>query len=66
MHWKLDVALKEDQSRVHAGFAAQNLSSLRKIALFYLESETASLASIENKQWKAALSTDYLQKVINL
>lgn len=64
LHWKLDVSFKEDQSRTHARNGPQNLSSLRKMALFYLESEPSCLSGLECKQWKAALSIGYLEKVI--
>jgi predicted transposase YbfD/YdcC len=66
LHWKLDVSFKEDQSRVRCQHAPQNFSSLRKIALYFLESEQSNKGSIESKQWKAALSTDYLQKVLGI
>ncbi len=39
LHWKLDVSFKEDQSRSHARSGPQNLSTLRKMALFYLENK---------------------------
>lgn len=66
LHWKLDVAFKEDQSRVRCLNAPQNFSSLRKIALYFLESEQTNKGSIEFKQWKAALDTDYLQTVLGI
>jgi predicted transposase YbfD/YdcC len=65
LHWKLDVSFKEDQSRVRNLNAPQNLSSLRKVALYYLESEQTNKGSIESKQWKAALNTKYLEKILN-
>lgn len=65
LHWKLDVSFKEDQSRVRNLNAPQNFSSLRKIALFYLESEQTNKGSIEMKQWTAALNADYLERVLN-
>jgi len=33
MHWSLDVAMNEDQSRVRMGKGAENLSRLRRIAI---------------------------------
>ncbi len=38
--WVLDVALREDHCRVHAGHAAQNLTVLRHLALNPLRQET--------------------------
>lgn len=65
LHWKLDVAFKEDDCRKFKATAVQNFSSIRKMALFYLENEFSCLKGIEFKQWKAAMNTDYLQKVIS-
>ena len=64
LHWKLDVAFKEDQCRVYKENSSQILSSIRKIALFYLESESSCRNGIEVKQWKAAMDIKYLEKVI--
>ncbi len=37
MHWILDVAFQEDQSRIRAGHAAQNMATVRRPALNLLE-----------------------------
>ncbi len=54
LHWRLDVAFKEDQCRVFKSNSSQILSSIRKIALFYLESEPACRRGVEVKQWKGS------------
>jgi hypothetical protein len=33
LHWVLDVQMNEDQSRARAGYAAENLATLRRLAL---------------------------------
>ena len=33
LHWILDVAFNEDQSRIREGYAAENMATIRKIAL---------------------------------
>jgi len=40
-HWGLDVVFLEDQSRVRRGDAAENFSSMRRITLNLLKTETA-------------------------
>ena len=66
LHWKLDVAMKEDQCRVYNRWAAENFSALRKLALFYLEKDTTLKAGIEIKQFNAALDQQYLADLLGL
>lgn len=40
LHWSLDVSFKEDQCRVRKGYADQNLSAVRKMALNLLRTES--------------------------
>ena len=40
LHWHLDVTFKEDASRARKGFASQNLSMIRKIALQTVKAHT--------------------------
>ena len=39
VHWIMDVCFREDQSRARAGFAAENLATLRRLALNLLKRE---------------------------
>lgn len=64
LHWKLDVAMQEDACRIHDTNAAGNFSTLRKLVLQLLEKDKSTKHGIAFKQWKAALSTDYLEKLI--
>lgn len=64
LHWKLDVAMQEDACRIYHPNSAENFSTLRKLVLRFLERENTTAGGIAFKQWKAALSTDYLQKLI--
>lgn len=64
LHWVLDVAFDEDQSRVRQGYAAQNFAVLRHIALNLLKQETSAKCGIKAKRKKAAWSQDYLLKVL--
>ncbi len=64
LHWVLDVALSEDQSRVRKGNAAENLAVLRHIALNLLKQEKTAKGGIRAKQLQAAWNNEYLLKVL--
>jgi predicted transposase YbfD/YdcC len=65
LHWVLDVAFREDDCRVRAGHAAENLAVLRHLALNLLRRETSAKVGVHAKRLKAAWDTDYLLKVLN-
>jgi predicted transposase YbfD/YdcC len=65
LHWSLDVAFKEDQSRIRIGQAAENFSLLRKIALMYLKNETSLKGGIQTKRLRAGWDSEYLLKVLS-
>lgn len=65
LHWVLDVALREDRSRVRKDQAPENLAVLRHIALNLLRQEKTAKGGIHAKQLQAAWNQDYLLKVLN-
>jgi predicted transposase YbfD/YdcC len=64
VHWVLDLAFREDESRVRVGHAAENLAVLRHIALNLLRRERSATVGIETKRLKAAWDETYLLKVL--
>ena len=42
LHWVLDIAFREDASRIRTGHAAHNLSILRRMSLNLLRRETTT------------------------
>lgn len=66
LHWVLDVAFGEDQSRKRAGNAAQNFSLLNRIALNLLKQETTLKRGIKGKRLKAAWDPAYLLKLLGI
>ena len=65
VHWVLDVAFGEDDSRVRTGHAAENFSVLRRMALNMLKSETTSQGGVAARRKRAGWDEDYLLKVLN-
>jgi len=54
LHWQLDVTFQEDRCRVRCGYAAVNLSLLRRTVLSVLKNATREQVGIKNKRLKAA------------
>jgi len=63
-HWVLDVVFREDASRIRVGNAAENMSTLRRLALNLLRREKSEKGGIHVKRLKAALDEKYLLKVL--
>jgi predicted transposase YbfD/YdcC len=64
LHWVLDVAFREDESRIRKGYAAENMAVLRHIALNMLRQEKSRKAGIYTKRLMCALDQEYLLKVL--
>lgn len=64
LHWMLDVVFSEDQARARTQNAAENLSTLRKIALQLLV-RAEDKVSMKNRRFKAALNDDYMFQLLN-
>jgi predicted transposase YbfD/YdcC len=65
LHWIMDVAFGEDQSRARSGYAAHNLATLRRLALNLLKREKKK-RSVRGKQRDAGWDNTYLLKVIGV
>jgi predicted transposase YbfD/YdcC len=65
VHWILDIAFREDDSRLHKDHGPQNFALLRRIALNLLKQETSCKLGIYNKRLKAAWDQGYLLKVLS-
>lgn len=66
LHWVLDVAFNEDQSRKRAGHAAENFSVINRIALNLLKNETSTKQGVKGKRLKAGWDIEYLEKVLKI
>jgi hypothetical protein len=64
LHWKLDIAFREDESRIRKGNGAENFAILRHIALNLLNKENTTKVGTKNKRLKAGWDVSYLEKVL--
>lgn len=64
LHWVLDMAFREDESRVRQGAAAENLAVLRHMALNLLRRETTAKVGIKAKRLMCGWDEGYLTKVL--
>lgn len=61
----LEVAFREDNSRVRLGHVSENLAVLRYISLNLLRQEKSSRVGIHAKRLKAGCDNFYLQLVLD-
>src|SRR5688572_5764654 len=66
LHWVLDVQMREDQSRARAGCAAENLATLRRLALNLLKREKTKKRGIRGKQLNASWNHAYLLRLLGV
>ncbi len=64
LHWVLDVSFGEDQSRVRAGHAAENLSTLHRLAMNLLKMDTTKKRGLKARQLNAAWDHNYLAHLL--
>jgi len=65
VHWVLDVAFREDDSRIRRGHAQHNLAIMRRLSLNLLRREKSAKIGMAAKRKRAGWRTDYLLKVLS-
>ena len=66
VHWVLDVAFNEDQSRLHKDNGPHNMAIIHHIALNLLRNEKTAKGGIKARRLQAGWDDDYLFKVLSL
>lgn len=64
LHWVLDVAFNEDQSRVREGYAAENLALIRHLVLNLVNNEKSKKLGKRNKRLRCAWDEAYRECVL--
>ena len=65
LHWVLDLAFREDDSRIRKGHAPENMALVRHIALNLLKQERTAKLGVKAKRLKAGWDEAYLLKVLS-
>ena len=64
LHWQLDVTFKEDHMRARIGHSAENLATIRRMALNMLKQDGTEKRSLRRKRKLCSWRKDYLLKII--
>ena len=64
LHWVLDVAFREDDSRIRTGYAAENMAVLRHMAVNMLKQDKSVKGGIKNKRLRCAWDDQYREKIL--
>jgi predicted transposase YbfD/YdcC len=64
LHWVLDIAFREDESRIRKDHAPENMAILRHLALNLLKQETSVQVGIAAKRKMAGWDNQYLLQVL--
>jgi predicted transposase YbfD/YdcC len=66
LHWQLDVSFGEDQSRARTAHAAENLATLRRLALNMIKQDKSKKLGVRGKQKKAGWDNNYLLHLLGV
>lgn len=64
LHWVLDMAFREDESRARKDNSAENFNVIGQIAFNILKSEKTFKGGITDKQFKCLLDSSYLDLIL--
>ena len=64
LHWQLDVVFREDHSKYRDRIGAQNLSTVRKMALGLLKKEESVKKSLKRKRFQALTSSQFRELIL--
>ncbi len=59
LHWRLDMAFREDESRIRKGHSAANFAVMRHFVINLLKQDTQTKLGVKNKRLKAGWDEEY-------
>ena len=65
LHWVLDVAFGEDQCRIRAKNADENMATLRKMVINAVKSDKSRKGGVRAKRLLAGWDENYLRNILN-
>ena len=65
LHWVLDVAFREDESRMRNGNSAENFSMIRRLALNLIKQEKSIKNGVKGKRLRAGWDEEYFLKILS-
>lgn len=66
LHWTLDVAFREDESRSRRDHAAANLAVVRRLAATRIKAAPSGKGGVQTRRMRCAWDADYLARVLQL
>jgi len=66
LHWSLDIAFREDDSRVRSGHAPANLATMRRLALSLIKQDTHRKIGIKASRKRAGWDMEYIIKLLRM
>lgn len=66
LHWTLDIAFREDDSRIRLGHAANNLAIIRHFALNLIKQDKKRKIGVKGSRKRAGWDVNYLQHLLGL
>lgn len=66
LHWVLDIAFREDESRMRKWNSPENFAMVRHVAYVLLKQERSAKVGIKAKRMKAAWDREYLLHILSI
>ena len=66
LHWCLDIAFREDDSRVRSGHAQENLATIRRLALNLIKQDSQRKIGVKASRKRAGWDMDYIKKLLGI